>query len=193
MELVQIEEIAVLQFSTRDPVTGNAADAVINSVTVCEEATLTDLAGTDIQVSVHGPRTGQYVAYVTTANAVGFAKGAKYSVRVNATVNGVTDEAVIGAFRISGENHGNVIDTILSTGFSAVPSGVWAHTDTVGSTKTAFEIIAMAAAGAGAGTCDVGVAPGTTRNETFRYLNGFDAFISTADEQGNRTNVNLNP
>lgn len=73
--------------------------------------------------------------------------------------------------------------------------GVWnyAPSGTINASKTMLQVLCMAAGGAGAGTVDTSVLATTTRNETFRYLDGSDAFIVAADINGNRVSVNLNP
>ena len=166
--LVPLERVASFPFSTRNPYTGAAqhADAPPTCAVYQAGATIPMAAFTAV-VATEVAAIGQYVLSLDVSAANGFSKETDYTIRASAIVETVSDEAPIAAFRVGREIQGD--DSLRAL--------------------TVNDQIAMAAAGAGAGEVDTGAAVGTTRNETFKYTDGTEAFTVTADANGNRTQV----
>jgi len=106
---VILGQVATLDFTTHNPLTGQVSDAdVLPTTEVFED---------DIDIPVLAPivirriaRIGDYRVTFAASTANGFEIGKAYNVIVEATVNAITAKARIGAFIIASRAIGGAVN-----------------------------------------------------------------------------------
>lgn len=98
--MVKLGETIVLDFTSKDPKTQQAAAASATSVKVYENNTQADM-GISITPSTRTGLTGAYFFLLECSTANGFEVGKMYNVYVTVTVGGVTQNKCIATFGIT--------------------------------------------------------------------------------------------